>query len=353
LSSWISSFPNWSDLAIWSDVVAKRPNNRRARNNLGRAYFERQRLEDAIVEFRSALEIDPGWSTARLNLGRAYLKGGMPKEAALELQRVIDADPRQGEAYGNLAAVSFVEQDWEAVSEICIVQRASMPQLLDSPTFGYMCGIMGMISDNPAAAEQCLRASLSSYKRIRGTEYPAGHALLGALFVETGGYEEALRELDLSLKLDPGQPMARGNLALAYGKSRKLTRALRELESARIEGLSELATRIYRGIIFRDNGLPLRAEEFFRKALELGPTAEAFSQLGQTYASMGRWRRAEESYRTAWSLERRPRDLRFLILALKSGGRDAEAARLTKLGLRLFPANQSLLRLKKKSGRPI
>jgi tetratricopeptide (TPR) repeat protein len=59
----------WRDgRLLWSDAVAKAPADSRAWNNLGMAYFQRNRYRDARVAFERALSLEPGNTKARLNM---------------------------------------------------------------------------------------------------------------------------------------------------------------------------------------------------------------------------------------------------------------------------------------------
>jgi tetratricopeptide (TPR) repeat protein len=51
-------------VAMWTDVATKRPANARARNNLGDALFDEGRIEDAVVQLQTALQLDPAYADA-------------------------------------------------------------------------------------------------------------------------------------------------------------------------------------------------------------------------------------------------------------------------------------------------
>ena len=57
-----------SEIALWEADAAKAPWNARARNNLGYAYQQAGRFEDARREYQAALALDPGHAKARFNL---------------------------------------------------------------------------------------------------------------------------------------------------------------------------------------------------------------------------------------------------------------------------------------------
>ncbi len=55
-------------------------------NNLGNAYFELGRLEEAAQAYRRVIELTPGAAEPRFNLGLVYEKQGIPELAAREFQ---------------------------------------------------------------------------------------------------------------------------------------------------------------------------------------------------------------------------------------------------------------------------
>ncbi len=57
-----------SEIALWEDTVVKSPQNPRAFNNLGYAYYLEGRKEEARSAYQRALEIDPTFEYARNNL---------------------------------------------------------------------------------------------------------------------------------------------------------------------------------------------------------------------------------------------------------------------------------------------
>jgi len=60
---------------------------------LGLAYGNAGMLDDAILEFRRALELNPRLTKARINLGVSLLEGGQYAEAAAELRAAEEAEP--------------------------------------------------------------------------------------------------------------------------------------------------------------------------------------------------------------------------------------------------------------------
>jgi tetratricopeptide (TPR) repeat protein len=57
-----------SQVAFWEDAAARSPSKPRVANNLGYAYQQAGRFDDARGAYRRAIELDPGYGKARINL---------------------------------------------------------------------------------------------------------------------------------------------------------------------------------------------------------------------------------------------------------------------------------------------
>ena len=94
-----------SELALWSDTVAKCPDNARAHNHLGYAFTQIPgRLPEAISEYETALRIDPRYvdSQAHYNLGIALDKVGRIYKAIYQFEETVRIEPGYAEAHYNL-----------------------------------------------------------------------------------------------------------------------------------------------------------------------------------------------------------------------------------------------------------
>ncbi len=83
-------------------------------NNLGLAYFMRERYELSENHLRNAVSLDPQFTDARNNLARVLIERGNHKEARQNLDRVL-ADltyPQPGKAYVNYGLSYFREQKY-------------------------------------------------------------------------------------------------------------------------------------------------------------------------------------------------------------------------------------------------
>src|SRR6185312_1341195 len=93
-----------SELALWADTAAKRPGSARAHAGLGYDLGQAGRTEEAVAEYRKALELQPG-VIARTDLGDALADDGRLPEAAAEYRQVLAQNPNYVRAHNELGHV--------------------------------------------------------------------------------------------------------------------------------------------------------------------------------------------------------------------------------------------------------
>lgn len=75
-------------IAALMEAEKRAPKNPTVKNNLGLAYFMRNRFDLAEAKFREALSIQPEFSDARNNLSRTLVERSKPEEALKEATKV-------------------------------------------------------------------------------------------------------------------------------------------------------------------------------------------------------------------------------------------------------------------------
>src|SRR5580700_84989 len=73
--------------------------------NSGESYYNSAKYQEAVIQFRSALEIDPRFAAAHYQLGRTYLALKNPDSAYRELTESVTLDPGNSDAQLELAAL--------------------------------------------------------------------------------------------------------------------------------------------------------------------------------------------------------------------------------------------------------
>ncbi|MGD0884076.1 MAG: tetratricopeptide repeat protein [Thermodesulfovibrionales bacterium] len=113
----------WRDaLTLSADMVRKSPDAALPHNNLGMAYSDRHRLDEAVHEFNTALKLNPDYPDAYNNLGIAYGKQGLLDKAVHEFNIALKLKPDDAEAHYNLGVVYMEQSRFDAaVNEFNIV----------------------------------------------------------------------------------------------------------------------------------------------------------------------------------------------------------------------------------------
>jgi len=159
-----------SRISLWEDVVSKSPSRVYPRNNLGIAYTEAGRIDDAVRQFQTALAIDPEHASSYSNLGVLRARQGRLDEAMRAFRAALLYDPELVDAHNNTGLVHLAQGRYEA-------------------------------------AEQSFRAAM----RL-DPGYAKAHYNLGVCFERQGRFDEADDELREALRLDPGYAKARAAL---------------------------------------------------------------------------------------------------------------------------------------------
>ena len=89
---------------LWRHTVDVTSRNYIAHNNLAGTQLERGQLNEAIANYREALEIKPEVAQVQSNLGNALVRGGNVEEAIVHLQKALQIDPAYPEAYNHMGS---------------------------------------------------------------------------------------------------------------------------------------------------------------------------------------------------------------------------------------------------------
>ncbi len=163
-----------------------------------------------------------------------------------------------------------------------------------------------------------------------------GHTCLGNVSLGTGKYEDAVKQYQRALQLDPGSDYALGQLADAYqrlGNPKAAESAYRHAIALRPNYWG-----VYSGLgaLFYGQARYSEAAEMFRKVIELAPdNYHGYSNLGAMYLYLGRYSDAIAA--SMRSIEVRPnRDAYTNLGAVYFAQRRfAEAAEASRLSLKL------------------
>ena len=83
-------------------MLQRNPEAWPAHNNLGNVLFQKEQVDEAIIECQKAIEIYPNHAKAHNNLGTALLKNRRLPEAIAQFQEAVRLDPTNTSAQNNL-----------------------------------------------------------------------------------------------------------------------------------------------------------------------------------------------------------------------------------------------------------
>jgi tetratricopeptide (TPR) repeat protein len=262
---------------LWSDVVLKSPQKSRGHNNLGRAYEDEQRLDDAIREYQTALTLKSDNDKAHINLGSIYEAQGRLNDAIKEYQTALTIKPNYVITHNNLGNIYKAQGRLdEAIREY---QTAST---LD-PNYADSHYNLGIIYRQMGKYDQAIEEYNSALSLK--PEFVEAHNNLGNIYQIQGRLDDALQEYQQAIALDSENPDAFYNQGLIYYGQGKLHDALAVFEQA-VQLKPDDADAQYRlGLAYQRTGERVKAAQAFQQALTIKPDYQAARQalesLGQ------------------------------------------------------------------------
>jgi len=321
-------------------AIALRPESADAHYNFGVALWYGGSMDRAISELRESIRLDPAAGASHAFLGTALRETGDLTAARLSLQRAIallaptsatyidlgivylragDLDKALGqiEAGLNAPAASLPKPDWDdAIADLRKAMAAKPDQAEAHNMLGLLLGRKGAgtnevaaefreavrLRPNFAEAQNNLGLVLTQADEDEGAmaafreairirpNYADAHANLGAALIPTDG-EQAIRELEKAVALEPASVKAQFNLATAYGASPKYG-STKEIELLRkVIAMSPGFARAHLAFgkaLLQDGTAPEAIGEL-QEAARLDPqSGEAHYQLGLALARAGR-----------------------------------------------------------------
>jgi tetratricopeptide (TPR) repeat protein len=176
----------------------------RAWNNLGIVAAREGNTEEAIRDFRRALEIDPDFLIALVNIGNAYRRQKRWDEAKGVLERAIELSPEDADANYGLgmvfAELNDTDQAYDRLQK-ALAARPDYPEALNN------LGVLYVRTHRLGDAEKSFRESI----RL-GPSYDQAYLNLARLYELEHETEKARTVLGELLKLHPGHAQAQREL---------------------------------------------------------------------------------------------------------------------------------------------
>jgi tetratricopeptide (TPR) repeat protein len=266
-----------SELALWTDTVAKRPTNGRAHNNLGKAVFATGRPAEAVAHYQAAIRLQPAAPEPYYNLGLALARLNRSDEAINHYQAALRRQPKYPEAHNNL---------------------------------GNSLLATGRRDEAGAHYEEALRLKPG---------WAEAHSNLANVRLELGRTTEAIQHGEEAVRLDPGYAEGYYNLGNALAQAGRLPVALTHYEAAlRLRpDYADVANNL--GNVLVELGRLPEAIARYEQALQLKPDyADPHRNLAAVLAHLGRGPEAIAHLRVLVQLRPEDQDAREELARLQA-----------------------------------
>ena len=181
------------------------PDQSKDHNNLGKALAQEGRMAEAMAEFQTASTISPNDPDAESNLGAALLEQGKSEEAISHLRQAVEKFPRHAQARVNLG--NALLQTGNADGAI-----AEYEKTLELP-FDHAESEYSIASALRQKGD--LESAIIHYRKALELrpDYANAHNNLGNALRQQGQIKDAVSEYEAALKSDSGFVLAQNNLA--------------------------------------------------------------------------------------------------------------------------------------------
>ena len=174
----------------------------------GERSFSKGAFKDALADLKKAVEDNPESFKAHYLLAKSYEALGQLDKALPEYQRAAKLDPKNAEVHYNLALLYKEEGDAKkAISELEESIRI----------FPNFVGARNLLAKYYAEQGETAKA-IEEYKKIIelkpfGFDLASVHNELGLLYIKEGKKQDAIKEWQVSLSIDPNNQKAKNLLA--------------------------------------------------------------------------------------------------------------------------------------------
>ena len=248
---WKNSF------TLWFDAAEKYPGSQVVYCNLGAAYGDKGRNDQAISNCTRAIELDPNYADAYYNRGVAYSGKGNYDQTISDCTRAIELNLNYADAYGLRGSAYDHKGNYAmAVSDYT---RAIELNRQDAKAYNNRGNIychMGsygqaiadftkIIELDPSAAAYYNRGNayknngnydkaVSDYTRTVefDPDYADAYCNRGNIYLNTGNYDEAIFDYTRAIKLNPADAVPYNNRGSAYYKKSDYNQAISDYTRA-------------------------------------------------------------------------------------------------------------------------
>lgn len=184
------------------------PDHAMAHGNLGAAYVRQDRIFEAIAEMEKAVALDPDYLQAHSNLCHLYGLQGQTEQAFAACDKALSLDPADSRTHTNLGVLYLNAQDYDrAISSLTRAIDLDPENVLALNDMGYAYTKVGELEPAVAALKEALRLD---------PEYIDAMVNLGIAYVESSDFESAIATYQEAIRIQPDHPDPHLDIAIVY-----------------------------------------------------------------------------------------------------------------------------------------
>jgi tetratricopeptide (TPR) repeat protein len=269
--------------ALYVQVLTAVPSAWRVRSNLGAAWAGLGRYEDAIDQYRQALqqEDDP---SIRRNLAVALVKTGQAREAAAEAERALVAQPGDRDALLLLADCRLRLGETQAAVDLLKPAAEASP---GDKAIAYLLGTALLDAGRTGDAQVVM-------DRVFRDDSPESHVLLGSMYARRREWTAAIGEYQKARAGNPKLPLVNFLYGEALMKERNDWAGAAAAFRAELEiDPNHFESNLLLGTLLREGGQSEEALARLEHASRLrGEDLAVKFSLGAAYLAAGRMEEA-------------------------------------------------------------
>ncbi len=186
----------WADpVKMWEDTVKQSPNKARVYQNLGVAYFNAGRIEDALVNYKKAISLAPEMTVAYINIASIYTEQGRWSDAMDYVEQALHIDPAlEGGYYQRAVLWALKKEDAKAIADFT-------KALALNGQLHVIYKLRGVLYERSGHQEEAL-ADYSAWLAVN----PEDIDILSKkadIYFRARKYKQALQEYNRLIALDP------------------------------------------------------------------------------------------------------------------------------------------------------
>jgi protein O-mannosyl-transferase len=190
----------WSDdVKLWEDCVIKSPHKPRQHYNLGVVLARNGNFDDAIEQYRTALNFKPDYLEAYYNLGNALARKGDTRAAIYNYQKALQLNPEFFKSYYNIARIlSNQGKTGDAIYNYqkALIINSESPQTLYNLSWIYATSENKRYRNGENAVKLAEKLCV-----LTDSQQPLALDALAAAYAEAGKFDNAVETAQKALKL--------------------------------------------------------------------------------------------------------------------------------------------------------